>query len=58
MPKIMFMTTHDETIESIYSQIKESFKAGKLNDQDWAEIEDLKAELFARAKEENGEQEG
>ena len=56
--KIMFMTTHDETIESIYSQIKESFKAGKLNDQDWAEIEDLKAELFARAKEENGEQEG
>lgn len=56
MPKIMFMTTHEESIESIYSQIKEAFKSGKLNDQDWAEIEDLKSELFARAKEEDGEQ--
>jgi lipoate-protein ligase A len=49
------MTTHEESIESIYSQIKEAFKSGKLNDKDWAEIEDLKSELFARAKEEDGE---
>ena len=58
MPKIMFMTVHDAVVENIYTQIKDSLKAGEISVEDVEAIAELTTELAARTKEENGKQEG
>lgn len=57
--KIMFMKTHEETVEDLYSQIKDALHSGELDVDDVESIAELTTELAARTKEEQGgEQEG
>ena len=55
----MFMKTHEETVEDLYSQIKDALHSGELDVDDVESIAELTTELAARTKEEQGgEQEG
>ena len=50
--KLMFMKTHEETVEDLYSQIKDALHSGDLSVDDVESIAGLTTELAARTKEE------
>ena len=50
--KLMFMKTHEETVESLYSEIKDALNSGDLSVDDVESIAGLTTELAARTKEE------
>ena len=52
--KLMFMKTHEETVENLYSEIKDALNSGDLSVDDVESIAGLTTELAARKKEEQG----
>lgn len=51
--KIMFLTTHEDAVEEVYTGIKERLNTGEFNTDDVSSLAELTTELANRLKEES-----